>query len=128
MLEKDLLYADLTDKVINCAFTVFRALGPGLKEKVYQNALSIEFKKANIKFSSEKYLDINYSGVRIGQRYLDFLVEDILVVEIKVRDAFIKSDFDQVYEYLKANNLKLGLILLLTRSGFRIKRVANLYN
>jgi GxxExxY protein len=124
-LNRDLLFSDITDKIIRCAFNVYNTLGAGLKEKVYQKALCIELEKMGLKYKTEVYSDIKYQGKQVGQRYLDFLIEDKVVVELKVRNNYLKVDFDQVNDYLHATNLQVGLIILFTYKGVDFRRVAN---
>ncbi|PIS29970.1 MAG: hypothetical protein COT41_03880 [Candidatus Portnoybacteria bacterium CG08_land_8_20_14_0_20_40_83] len=69
---------------------------------------------------------MNYKNKPIGIYYFDFLIDDKIVLEIKVRDYFSKKDITQLYSYLKAKNLKLGIIAHFTKTGVKFKRVANI--
>jgi GxxExxY protein len=127
-LKKDLLHSDITDKIIRCAFNVYNTLGPGLKEKVYQKALALEMDKMPLKYSMEVYSDIQYDGKQVGRRYLDFLVEEKVVVELKVRNNQLKEDFDQVNDYLRTKKMRLGMIFWFTMNGVDFRRVVNNYD
>jgi len=129
MVEKkliQLIYPELSYKIIGILFDVYNNLGYGYQEKYYQEAVAIEFKKAKIYFREQVSLPINFKGDTIGRFFLDFLVEDKIVVEIKRYDKFHKADIQQVYAYLKHFNLKLGLLVSFTKEGVRFKRIINL--
>ena len=123
---KDLIYPELCYKVIGMLFVVWKELGSGHKEKLYQNAISEEFKNANLQFKKELPVNIVYKNKKIGMYYFDFLIEDKLVLETKVRNYFSKKDIQQLHSYLKVQHLKLGLIAHFTQSGVKFKRVVNL--
>lgn len=117
--------AELTDKLIGLAFKVFNELRYGYPEKVYQQALEIELKKERIKFEREKYAKILYDGEVAGRFFLDFLIEDQVAVELKVRRDIYPTDWSQLINYLKAKNLKVGLLLVFTKDKVLIKRLVN---
>ncbi len=62
----------------------------------------------------------------VGRYYFDFLIEDKIILEIKVRNYFSKKDIEQLNSYLKATRLKLGIIAHFTRAGVKLKRIVNL--
>lgn len=97
----NLLYADLTGKVIGILFDVYNTLGHGLQEKVYQKAVAVALESAGIKFKEQLYAPMTYLGKRVGSNFFDFLIEDKLVLELKKGDRFVKSHIDQVYQYLE---------------------------
>jgi len=66
-----------------------------------------------------------YGGKTIGRYYLDFLIADKIVLEIKKGDRFLKTNIDQVYAYLKRFNLKLGILANFTKGGLKFKRIVN---
>jgi GxxExxY protein len=122
----DLLYADLTDKIIKAVFEVYNGLGDDLLEKYYQRALAVAFTKLGLAFEQQVLVPLIFNGVSIGRYFLDFLVEGKVVVEIKKDNNFGKKNIDQLYSYLKATNLQLGLLINFTKSGVKIKRIVNL--
>ncbi len=119
------LFQDLTKNIIGACFCIYRVLGYGKPEKIYQKALEIELQKRMINFSREKYGRIKYDGQIIGRYYLDFLVEDKIAIELKVRREVYESDWIQLLNYLKSEKLKLGLLIVFTKYGLKIKRVIN---
>ena len=88
-------------------------------------AVSEGFKSAGIVFNEQLPVKIIYKDKKVGMYYFDFLVDNKVVLEIKVRNYFSYKDIDQLYSYLKAKNLKLGIIAHFTRSGVKFKRVVN---
>ena len=121
-----LIYPDLSYKLVGILFTVFNELGYGYQEKYYQRAIAKFFKKNKIEFKEQVYAPLEFKGERIGGYYLDFLIENRLILEIKKGDRFSKTNIDQVYSYLKRFNLKLGIIANFTRGGLKFKRIVNI--
>jgi GxxExxY protein len=124
----DLIYPELSYKIVGCLFEVFNNLGSGHREKFYQKALAFELKNQAIKFIKEFPMDLHYKGQVLGKNYLDFFIDDMIVLEIKVGKHFTKQSFDQVYDYLKLKNLKLGIIANFKNEGVKIHRIINFNN
>lgn len=120
-----LIYPELSYKVNGCIFEVFNNLGPNQLEKYYQKALAKEFGDNNLKYVEQLPVDIKYKDSVIGINYLDFLVEDVIIVEIKAKPFIKKEHFDQVLAYLKISKLKLGIIGAFGKFGVKIYRVLN---
>ncbi len=123
---KDLIYPELCYQILGILFKVWTDLGFGYKEKTYQKAIAREFKDHRIEFKEELPVKIYYRNESIGIYYFDFLIEDKVVLETKVRNYFSKTSIDQLYSYLKAKKLKLGIIAYFTRTGVKFKRIVNL--
>src|SRR5262245_58695904 len=102
-------YNVLSEKVIGAAIEVHRLLGPGLLESVYESALCIELQARGIEFERQLKLEIEYKGVRIGEGRIDFLIEKILVVELKAIEAILPIHATQLLTYLRAGHFQLGL-------------------
>lgn len=115
--------SDITEKIIGLAFELFKELGSGYSEKIYQNGLEEKFKKNRTKYLRECHCSILVEGKRIGGFRVDFLVENSVVVELKARGAIIGKDISQVLTYLKVHNIKVGLLLLFTKNGVKVKRL-----
>lgn len=115
----------LTEKIIGCAFCVYNELGFGLPERVYQKAMAYSLKKSGLDFVREAYGRIEFDGETVGKYFLDFLVENKVAVEFKVRNEIYSKDVSQILSYLKMKNLKIGLLLAITSDGIKIKRLAN---
>ncbi|MBI5220427.1 MAG: GxxExxY protein [Candidatus Liptonbacteria bacterium] len=122
----DLIYPELCYQVIGAQFEAWNHVGPGHKEKFYQKAVAQELSGAGLVFKTELPVKINYKGKTIGTYFFDFLIENKIVLETKVRNYFSKRDIDQLYAYLRAKNLKLGIIVHFTKTGVKFKRVVNI--
>ena len=102
---------ELTESILGCAITVHKVLGPGLAERSYQSAMSIEMNHEGLKFECEPGLAISYRGVPIGHHRPDFIVEKKVILEIKSVSRFEPVFFSQVVTYLKVSGLSVGLLL-----------------
>jgi GxxExxY protein len=102
---------ELTEQVIGACIAVHREKGPGFLESIYENCLKIEFRKRGIKAEFQKEVDIFYDGELVGTHKLDILVNGELVVELKAIKALEDVHFAQVRSYLRATNLKHGLLI-----------------
>lgn len=123
---QDLLYTDLTDKIIKAAYEVLDRLGTDLLEKYYQKALAIELAKLGLKFEEQVMVPLVYSGISIGRYFLDFIVEGKVAVEIKKDNNFGRKNIEQLNSYLKAKNIQVGLLVNFTKTGLKLKRIVNL--
>ncbi|HCC59841.1 MAG: hypothetical protein A2402_00420 [Candidatus Staskawiczbacteria bacterium RIFOXYC1_FULL_37_43] len=124
--KKDILYPDISYAIMGCAFDVYNEIGPGYHEKYYQRALAESFKQSGLNFLEQKVCDLKYKGKIIGKQYLDFLVDDNIIVELKKGNIFSKRHIDQVINYLKTENLKLAILINFTNKGVISKRIVNL--
>jgi GxxExxY protein len=116
---------DLSRRIIGIAIEVHKKLGPGFREKIYEEALLKEFETSNIEFAKEKVVRVDYDGQSLGNQRIDLLVDDEVILEIKACTKIIPIHRDQVISYLKTTDKKLGLILNFGRSKLEIKRVVN---
>ena len=114
---QDLVYPDLSYKLVGLAFSVFNELGHGHLEKVYQKAYARELKDANIEFKEQVSYKVIYKEEVIGNNYLDFLIEDKVIIELKRSDFYSKKYIDQVSNYITVSKLKLALLINFTSSG-----------
>lgn len=118
----------ISQRVIRCAFDVSNTLGVGFLEKVYENALCIELKRAGLRFQSQKPIVVNYKGSQIGEYVADVIVESKLLLELKALSMLCSSHDAQVMNYLKATNLSVGLLLNFGRPKLGIKRIVWRHN
>jgi len=102
---------DLTEKIIGAAIEVHKELGPGLLESIYEETLCYEFELRGIEFERQVPADIIYKGHVIRGQRLDLLIEKEVVVEIKSVSRAPDTVVSQTISYLKATNLKRGLII-----------------
>ncbi|MBS4012899.1 MAG: GxxExxY protein [Bacteroidetes bacterium] len=102
---------DITKEIIDSAYKVHTALGPGLLESAYKACLSYELKKKGLKVEEEKPVPVVYEEVSLNCGYrIDLLVEDKVIVELKTVDSFCDVHFAQVLTYLKFSDKKIGLL------------------
>lgn len=102
----------LTHEILDSAYKVHTALGPGLLESAYQACLVYELRKKGLMIETEKALPLVYEEVKLDCGYrLDILVENQVVVELKTVDAFTEVHTAQVLTYLKFSGKKVGLLL-----------------
>ena len=103
---------DLTEKIIGCAIKVHRVLGPGLLESAYEVCLVHELRKAGLKAERQVALPVIYEGLRLDADYfIDILVEDTVVLELKSVEHLLPIYEAQLLTYLKLANKKLGLLI-----------------
>ncbi|NJM71936.1 MAG: GxxExxY protein [Scytonema sp. RU_4_4] len=101
----------LTGAVIGAAIEVHRLLGPGFLESVYHKALEVEFQMRGISYKSKPPVAVNYKGYQVGEGELDFLISDVLIVELKAVDKLAPIHEAQVISYLKMTNQYLALLI-----------------
>lgn len=103
---------ELVYEVNGAAIEVHKTLGPGLLESVYQRCLAKELSITGIKFISQLVIDVNYKGMHIdAELKLDFLVEDILPVELKSVNLIMSAHEAQLMTYMKLLELPKGLLI-----------------
>ena len=111
----------LTEQIIGAAIEVHRHLGPGLLESTYETCLAYELQQLGLSFERQKALPLVYKEIRLDQGYrIDLLVEEKVVVEIKVVDQIAPVHEAQVLSYLKFSRCKVGLLL-----NFNVKLLKN---
>jgi GxxExxY protein len=113
----------LTNEVIGACIAVHKAKGPGFLESIYENCLKIELRKRGIKTEFQKEVEIFYDSELVGTHKLDILINDELVVELKAVKALEDIHFAQARSYLRASNLKHGLLINFATLTLTTKRV-----
>ncbi len=119
---------DITGTIVDAAMTVHSELGPGLLESTYEACLFHELKSRNIHIQNQLTLPVIYKQARIGTGYrIDLLVEDKVIIELKVVDKLLPIHEAQLLTYLKLSNKKVGLLINFNtlRLKHGIKRIAN---
>lgn len=125
MINEQYKYSALTEKIIGCAIEVHKILGNGFQEVIYQRALEVEMNLQGLKFSREFEMPIFYKNNRIGTRRVDFLVEDVISVEIKAVIQLEDVHLAQAINYLEAYNLEIGLLINFGSKSLTFKRLTN---
>jgi GxxExxY protein len=101
----------LTSHILHCAIDVHRGLGPGLLEEAYEAAMSIEFDDNGLRYDRQKHVDAYYKGRLLGEYRIDFIVEDLVVVEIKSVERMNPLFEAQLLNYLRVTKKRVGLLL-----------------
>jgi GxxExxY protein len=114
----------LTERVIGCAFQVSNTLGCGFLEKVDANALAHELHKADLPVQQQVPIPVTYDGVTVGEYTADLVVDDRLIVELKVVKARDDIHVAQCINYLKATGFRLCLLINFGKPRVEIKRIA----
>ena len=113
----------LTEKIIGCAYAVSNGLGSGFLEKVYENALAHELRKAGLRVKQQHPVPVRYDGVTVGDYVADLVVEDCMLVELKAVKSFDDTHQAQCINYLKATGLRLCLLFNFGSPRIGIKRI-----
>ena len=108
---QDFKHKELTEKIINVFYSVYNKLGYGFLEKVYENAMMIEFKREGILAVSQSPIKVFYEGDVIGEYYADILVDNKVIIEIKAAKRLVEKNEAQLLNYLKATDIEVGLLL-----------------
>ena len=119
----DLVEKDLSYKITGILFNVYNNLGGGYQEKYYQRAVATTLASENIKFTEQVVVPLKYEEASIGRYFLDFLVEDRIILELKAAPQFYSRDIKQVLAYLKAADISLGILASFTKRGLQLKRI-----
>lgn len=114
-------YEELTDEIIGVFYRVYNSLGYGFLERVYENALKIEFSKIGINFENQVPVRVFYEGEVVGEYVADFVVESKVVVEVKANLGLGVADESQLLNYLRCTGKDVGLLLNFGRKA-EVKR------
>lgn len=121
--ETNIVYPDLSYKIMGAIFEVHKKLGPGFLESVYEKALIQELSSREIIVETQKTIDLTYRDKKVGVHRLDLIVEDKVVVELKTVERFSVHHKAQLTSYLKASGYKLGILVNFSKSRVEYRRV-----
>jgi len=114
----------ISEKILGCAFSVSNGLGSGFLEKVYENALAHEMRKAGLAVVRQHAMVVKYDGVVVGEYVADLLVESLVLVELKHARAIGDVHLAQCLNYLKATGLRLCLLLNFGKPRLEVRRIS----
>ncbi|QQG37048.1 MAG: GxxExxY protein [Micavibrio aeruginosavorus] len=106
-----LLLKDEVYKIAGCAMTVLNTLGHGFCEKVYENALLVEFAVQGVPYAQQVGYDVFYKDVQVGRYVPDLIAFNQIVVEIKTIDGIAHHQAAQIINYMKVTGFQVGMIL-----------------
>jgi GxxExxY protein len=118
-----LLHSEITGNIIGVAMEVHRVLGAGFQEYIYHRAMEKEFQSKKIKYHSEFEMPVYYKNEQIGLRRVDFLVDEIICVEIKAVSNLEDVHLAQALNYLEASNKEVGLLINFGSKSLQFKRL-----
>jgi len=118
-------HSDITQSIIAAALEVHKTLGNGFQELIYQRALDIELINYKLLVAPEIEMAVLYKGTVIGSRRVDFLINDIICVEIKALVKLEDVHLAQGLNYLEAFNLEVGLLINFGSKSLEVKRLYN---
>ncbi|MBT6690676.1 GxxExxY protein [archaeon] len=104
-------HGELTEEIIRIFYKVYNTLGYGFLERVYENALKIEFRKAGIDFENQVPVQVFYEEEIVGDYVADFIIDGRVVVEVKAHLGLGVSDESQLLNYLRCTGKDVGLLL-----------------
>ena len=119
---------EVSEKIIGAAIEVHRILGPGLLESVYEEALCHELHLRGVEFTRQQSVPIPYKGIALGTDLrLDLLVEDKVIIDLKVKESIVAIDRSKLLTYLRLSDKRLGLIINFHVQQLRlgIEQIAN---
>jgi GxxExxY protein len=122
--DTNLQHADITDKIISCAYDVHNQLGFGFSEKVYENAMMIKLAQKGLTAVQQTPVNVFFEKQLVGEYFPDLPVESKVIVELKAVSALLKAHEAQLVNYLKATGIKVGLLV---NFGEKLKIVRRVY-
>ena len=120
----NIIFPEESYKIIGAALEVHNTLGCGFTEPLYQEALEKEYQLQGIPYEREKTFHVNYKGIELSKDFrADFICYDKIIVELKAVSDFCDEHFAQVYNYLKASGLQLGLLINFGKNKLEYQRI-----
>lgn len=111
-LKWDVIFDQLSNKVIGCAIEVHRELGPGLLETAYEQCLAAELSRSRIPFQLQVDLPVNYKGTKLDCSYrIDLLIDQQLIIELKCVEQLLKIHEAQILTYMRLAKIGVGLLI-----------------
>ena len=107
----NLKHAELTGNILKSFFEVFDVLGYGFLESVYHQAMFIQLREMGLRVESQFGIDVLYKTHTIGRFYADFVVENLVIIELKAVSDIIPAHKAQLLNYLRASDYEVGLLL-----------------
>jgi GxxExxY protein len=122
---KGIEYGELTEQILSCAFDVSNELGIGFLESVYENALCVALKQRGLQFAQQAPLPVIFRGVNVGSFFIDLLVADTIVLELKAAKAIAPEHEMQILNYIRASSKPVGFLLNFGTAKLEYRRYNN---
>ncbi|HKJ81190.1 MAG TPA: GxxExxY protein [Ignavibacteriaceae bacterium] len=113
----------MTNKIIGAFYKVYNTLGYGFLEKVYENSLRIELTKLGLKVEQQKNIRVIYEGFEVGDYFVDLIVEDLVILELKAAESICDGHEAQLLNYLRATDKEVGLLFNFGKEAKFIRKV-----
>jgi len=127
MIKKsEIVYKELSYKIVGILFEVYNELGYGYKEIHYERAIKRCSDEKNIIYKEQVPFKVMFKSKPVGIFYLDFLVDNKIVLEIKRGNYFSKRNIEQIAEYLRITKMKLAILANFTPNGVKFRRILNI--
>lgn len=120
---EDIIHKELAYEVVGLGMEVHRKMGIGFLEKIYENALMVLLKKNGIAAQQQSSIKVNFEGEIVGDYCADILVDEKIILELKVAEKITDIHRAQVLNYLRATGLRLGIIFNFGKKGFEYERL-----
>jgi len=120
-------HQELTERIIGCAMTLHRVLGPGFLESVYQKSLAHELDKAGIQVECKQELAVTYDGVVVGKFETDMLIQNLVLVENKAVQTLATAHEVQLVNYLTTTGIEIGLLINFGAKQLEFRRKTRTY-
>ena len=121
--ETELLHKDITKEIIDSAYQVHNALGCGLLEKVYNNALVVDVESKGRKVAAQQEFKVLYRDRIVGVYYADLVVENKVIVEVKSVEKIDDIHRAQLLNYLRISGIRVGLLINFARPKLEYERL-----
>ena len=118
-----LLLKDETHQILGCAFDVLNELGHGLNEKIYENALVVEFRLRGIAFDQQRRFPVLYKTAQVGEFIPDLIAFNVVIVDAKIIDRISDHERGQMMNYLRIARLRVGVILNFKHARLEWERI-----
>ena len=122
-IEKDILYKDLSYKIVGLAMQVHTELGFGFLERVYENSLMVLLEENNIHAQQQVPVQVSFHGRLVGEYIADVVVENSIILELKAQDRIAEIHKAQTLNYLKATSFRLAILLNFGKSRLEYHRL-----
>lgn len=120
-----IVYPELSYEIVGLLYDVHNQLGNRYQEKYYQRAVEVKLKGKKIVYKREVEVDLIIDNEKIGKYFLDFLIDNKVVLELKVKPVLTKNDYRQIRAYLQSRNLKLGILVNFYGESLKYNRILN---
>ncbi len=122
----EIVYKEESYRIVGSCLSVFNKLGSGFLESVYQETLAIQFKQDKIPFEKEKRLHIKFDDIQLDKFFkADYICFDSIIFELKASPFIHKHDLAQVLNYLRATDMRLGILVNFGEKSLTYKRILN---